>query len=168
METPATFKKPQSSFTTPLWSFSRIWWIRSWQKNASSTIIMPIFARLSLITLSCRLMIRIKWRFWTTLSLTWSCLFVWYDFQSFRIVNIFFNYFFLFQCFYQIRALRSLQSKDIIAKELMRRVFSDELCGRLTWKNRKADNRHTFGHLVNLNAVFGGKSSIVLEALWDD
>ena len=43
----------------------------------------------------------------------------------------------------------------------MRRVFSDGLCGRLTWKNRKADNRHTFGHLVNLNAVFGGKSSIV-------
>jgi len=65
---------------------------------------------------------------------------------------------FFFQCCLQIRALRSLNSKDKIAKELMRRLFSDGLCRQITWKERKADRRQAYGHLVNIVAIFCGES----------
>ncbi|KAK4015245.1 hypothetical protein OUZ56_030228 [Daphnia magna] len=58
-------------------------------------------------------------------------------------------------CAVQIHNLRTLGSKNQIAKAVLLAIFSRSLCCKIQWKKRGKDLRFAFGHLINLNAVFG-------------
>jgi hypothetical protein len=60
------------------------------------------------------------------------------------------------QCCVQIQNLRTLGSKDKIAKAVLIAIFSRSLCSKVQWKKRGKDLRIGIGHLINLVAVFGG------------
>ncbi|EFX84559.1 hypothetical protein DAPPUDRAFT_238980 [Daphnia pulex] len=62
-----------------------------------------------------------------------------------------------------IQNLRTLGSKDKIAKAVLIAIFSRALCSKVQWKKRGKDLRIGIGHLINLVAVFGVVINKVLE-----
>ncbi|EFX69753.1 hypothetical protein DAPPUDRAFT_328807 [Daphnia pulex] len=66
-------------------------------------------------------------------------------------------------CCVQIQNLRTLGSKDKIAKAFLITIFSRSLCSKVQWKKRGKDLRIGIGHLINLVAVFGVGINKVLE-----
>ena len=53
--------------------------------------------------------------------------------------------------------LKSMLSRDQIAKMAMSHIMDSSLCKKVTWKKRGADKRPMIGHLVYFIAVLGGK-----------
>lgn len=74
-----------------------------------------------------------------------------FGFTSYYICNFLYA-----QCGAFIMRLKSIVSRDQIAKSLIGTVFTKQLCCSVQWKKRGADKRPMIGHFVNLIAVFGG------------
>ena len=74
---------------------------------------------------------------------------------------IYLNLFFFLQSGFFVKELKSLKSKDQIAKALISKCFTGQLCTKITWKQSKKDKRPMFGHLTNLIAVFGGNDHLI-------
>lgn len=98
----------------------------------------------------------------TLLYVTWSFPSLWYVLLVKRKLIFVSNIIFL-QCAVQIHNLRTLGSKNQIAKAVLLAVFSRSLCSKIQWKKRGKDLRFAFGHLINLNAVFGGYHIIKIK-----
>lgn len=64
--------------------------------------------------------------------------------------------FFIVKCCVQIHTLRSLSSKDKVAKVLLVNLITRSVCSQVQWKQRGRDRRIGIGHLVNFIAIFGG------------
>ena len=56
--------------------------------------------------------------------------------------------------------LRSISSKDQIAKQFMLSIFTPDLCTKVQWKIRGRDKRPMFGHFINVIAVFVGMNGL--------
>ena len=53
--------------------------------------------------------------------------------------------------------LKSMLSRDQIAKMAMSHIMDSSLCKKVTWKKRGADKRPMIGNLVYFIVVLGGK-----------
>lgn len=82
-----------------------------------------------------------------------------YCYLCFKIVC---NSYFSYRVVFSFKKLKSLKTKDQIAKALIAKVFTGKLCTKITWKQSKRDKRPMFGHLTNLVAVFGGKFKLLI------
>ena len=56
--------------------------------------------------------------------------------------------------------LRSISSKDQIAKQFMLSIFTFDMCTKVQWKIRGKEKRPMFGHHINVIAVFVGMDGL--------